>query len=223
MAPPDPNAMPGYAQTYVTDFNGSTLPDGWQLFNGTATGDPGSQWAPSHVSLSGGLLQMNTYQDSNYGNAWVSGGACQCGSGVAGQTYGAYFVRSRTTGPGPTVVQLLWPADNSWPPEIDFNETYGLTTATSATLHYTSSNQQVQRSLTIDMTQWHTFGVIWTPSSLTYTVDGQVWGTVDIPADIPNVPMTLDIDQQTWCSSGFACPTTSQSLLVDWVAEYTSN
>jgi beta-glucanase (GH16 family) len=170
--------------------------------------------------VSGGLLQLNTFQDPAYNNAWVDGGVCQC---EQGQTYGAYFVRSRTTGPGPTVVQLLWPANNSWPPEIDFDETYGLTTATSATTHYSSSNLQVQSTLNIDMTEWHTFGVIWTPTSITYTVDGQVWGTDTLAASIPNVAMTLDLDQQTWCSSGFACPTTPVSELVDWVAEYTAN
>jgi beta-glucanase (GH16 family) len=214
--------MSGYSETYVNDFNGSALPAGMYAFIGTPGGDPGSVWATSHVTVSGGLLQLNTYQDSNYGNSWVSGGIGQLGS----QTYGAYFVRSRITGPGPTVVQLLWPANNSWPPEIDFNESYGRTTDTSANVHYTSANLAVQRTLTIDMTQWHTFGVIWTPTSITYTVDGQVWATDTVAASIPNVPMVLSIDSQTWCTPGLVistCPTAPVSQLVDWVAEYSPN
>lgn len=219
MAPPATNAMPGYTQTYVNDFTGTSLPAGWSTFAGTPGGDPGSLWAASHVVVAGGLLQLNTVQDPAFGNNWVTGGVCQCGHS---QTYGAYFVRSRTTGPGPTVVQLLWPAANVWPPEIDFNESDGTTGGTSATLHFGSSNSQDRRTVNIDMTQWHTWGVIWTSNSITYTVDGQVWGSVAVPSEIPNQAMTLDIDQQTWCSIGSACPTSPQSQLVDWTAEYTA-
>jgi len=28
--------------------------------------------------------------------------------------------------------------------------------------------------------------------------------------------MTLDLDQQTWCDSGYACPNVPVSELVDW-------
>jgi len=173
------------------------------------------------VSVANGVLSLNTFQDPNYNNEWVTGGLCQCGHS---QTYGAYFVRSRVTGAGPTNVELLWPADNSWPPEIDFNETYGTTNSSSATVHWstsTNSNSQDQKQITsIDMTQWHTWGVIWTPTSITYTVDGTVWGNVTTPSEISSVPMTLDLQQQTWCSSGYACPTTPQSMQIDWVSEF---
>jgi beta-glucanase (GH16 family) len=118
------------------------------------------------------------------------------------------------------MVQLLWPAASVWPPEIDFNETDGVTTSTQATVHWSSANLQQHSELNIDLTQWHTFGVIWTPTSITYTVDGEVWGTVTSASEIPNQAMTLDLDQQTWCGSGWACPTAPQSELIDWVAEY---
>jgi Glycosyl hydrolases family 16 len=216
MAPPSADALTGYTQTYVQDFSGSSLPSGWSAFTGTPGGDPGAQWGASHVTVSGGLLNLNTWQDPAYNNEWVAGGLCQCG---IARTYGAYFVRSRVTGAGPTQVMLLWPTQG-WPPEIDFNETGGTTSSTSATLHFNPNNGQDQRELTINMTQWHTWGVIWTPSSVTYTVDGKAWGSVNIASEISNVPMTLDLTQQTWCSSGSACPTAPQSFQVDWVAEY---
>lgn len=179
--------------------------------------DPGARWAASHVVVSGGLIQLNTWQDPAYGNEWVAGGICQCGHG---QTYGAYFVRSRLTGAGGR--PLLWPVANVWPPEIDFNETGGDTSGTSATVHWGSSNSQEQHTFKIDMTLWHTWGVVWTPSSITYTIDGHAWATVSSPSEIPNQTMTLDLDQQTWCQSGWACPTTPQSELIDWTAEYTA-
>lgn len=109
LAPPSATAMAGYSQTYVNDFTGTSLPSGWDTFSGNPGGDPGEQWAASHVVVSGGLIQLNTWQDSAYGGEWVAGGICQCGQS---QTYGAYFVRSRLTGAGPTGVQLLWPVAN---------------------------------------------------------------------------------------------------------------
>jgi beta-glucanase (GH16 family) len=221
-APPSADALTGFTQSYVSDFTGSTLGSDWDVYSGQPGGDPGAQFGgTSHIAVANGMLSLETYQDPNYGNEWVTGGLCQCGHS---QTYGAYFVRSRMTGNGPTGVQLLWPANNSWPPEIDFNETGGTTNATSATVHWSTStvlNNQDQRNLNnINMTVWHTWGVIWTPTSITYTVDGTVWGQVANPSEIPSIPMTLDLQQQTWCSSGYACPTSAQSMQVDWVAEY---
>lgn len=218
-SPPPSNALAGYRLSYVNDFTGTSLPSGWSAFSGTPGGDPGSLWEPSHVTVGGGLLQLNSSRDPAHNNGWVSGGLCQCG---LPRTYGAYFVRSRLTGPGPTQVELLWPTVG-WPPEIDFNETYGGDTATSATLHYMAVNKKVNAALDVNMTRWHTWGVIWTPKSVTYTVDGHVWATMSTPSEIPNQPMTLDVTQQTWCSSGFACPASAQSTYVDWVAEYTAS
>jgi Glycosyl hydrolases family 16 len=220
MAPPDPGALAGYTQSYVTDFAGSSLPSGWEVFTGNPGGDPGAQWGASHVTVSDGTLDLNTWKDPAYGNEWVTGGLCQCG---VAQTYGAYFVRSRVTGAGPSQVELLWPTGNRWPPEIDFDESSGTTNETTATLHFSSANKQDQRSLNVDLTQWHTWGVIWTPDAVTYTVDGRVWGSVHVASEISAVPMTLDLTQQTWCSSFWACPNAPQSMLVDWVAEYTAS
>jgi len=220
MAPPAPNALSGYAQSYVNDFTGSSLPAGWTSFTACAGGNPCTQWDASHVVVNGGLLQINTNQDPAYNNEWVSGGVCGCGQS---QAYGAYFVRSRVTGAGPAAVELLWPANNSWPPEIDFNETTGVSTGTTSTVHFGAANNQDVRTLSIDMTQWHTWGVIWTPTSVTYTVDGNVWGTVTNPSEIPNIPMTLDFQTATWCGQGWACPSSAQSLDIDWADEYTPN
>ena len=216
MSPPSSNALPGYKISYVTDFPGASLPAGWNAFSGSPGGDPGAQWAVSHTVVDNGLLQLNAWQDPAFNGQWVTGGVCQCG---VPRTYGAYFVRSRATGPGPTQVELLWPT-SGWPPEIDFNETYGGTDYSMATVHYTAANIETHRTVYVDMTQWHTWGLIWSPTSITYTVDGNVWGIVNDPAAIPNQMMTLHVQQQTWCQSGSACPTSPQTMQVDWVAEF---
>jgi len=213
---PSKSAIPGYRLSNVTTFSGTSLPSGWQAFSGVPGSDPGAQWSVNHAEVAGGLLQLNMFQDPVYAKSWVGGGVCQCGNPML---YGAFFVRSRLTGPGPTQVELLWPL-SGWPPEIDFNETYGATNFSMATDHYLANNLQIQRTVNVDMTQWHTWGVVWTPTSLDYVLDGKVWGKVMGSAEIPSVPMSLHIQQQSWCQSGWACPTSPQSTLVDWVAEY---
>jgi outer membrane protein OmpA-like peptidoglycan-associated protein len=217
-APPTTSVIPGYRLRDVTDFDSGTLPANWFVFSGTASGDSGSQWATSHVTVSNDMLQLNTFQDPSFNNDWVSGGICQCNRSY---TYGAFFVRSRMTGPGPTQVEMLWPV-RGWPPEIDFNETYGGSSGSQATLHYTSANISLHRNISIDMTKWHTWGIIWTPVSIQYTVDGRVWGSINDPAIIPHQPMSLHFQQQTWCASNYACPTSPQSTQINWVASYTS-
>jgi len=216
MAPPLPTGLPGYVEDAVYDFTGAAVPAGFQIFKGQPGGDPGALWSPSHVSVSGGLLQLTTSRDPAYGDAWVSGGVCLCDNA---NTYGAYFVRSRATGVGPNDVELLWPVAKVWPPEIDFFES-STSTLNTATIHFDSADQIDQRALTIDATAWHTWGVVWTPTSIIYTVDGHEWGQVTSLAEIPNQPMTLDIDQQTFCTRNWGCPASSTSMLVNWVAEF---
>jgi hypothetical protein len=212
-APTAADALAGYRRTYVSDFPGTALPTGWLPFTGKPGGDPGGQFAATHVTVDGGLLQLNTWRDPAFHDRWVTGGLCHCGHP---QTYGAFFVRTRITGAGPNESHLLWPLDNSWPPEIDFNETGDVTTSTSWTVHFGRDNSIIQQTLQLDMTKWHTWGVVWTPKLLTFTVDGIAWGRVGLGPAIPRIPMTLDLQQRT--SAGYSGD--SQSMLVDWETEY---
>ena len=218
-APPGPSALRGYRLFYQNDFNGTSLSPGWYVFSGVPGGDPGGQFDAAHVVVGGGLLLLNTWKDSKYQNRWVTGGLCQCG---LSHTYGAYFVRSRVTGTGPNAAELLWPVGKIWPPEIDFNENGGRIAHTTSSVHFGSTNHIDNLKLKINMMQWHTWGVIWTPTSVTYVVDGRVWGEVSAPLEIPRRPMTLDFEQRTLCSLGKECPSVPVAMKVDWVAEYTA-
>lgn len=219
VAPPLATAMPGYARTYVTEFTGTALPRAWEKFQGEPQGAAGDDWLPSHVIVGGHLVRLLTYRE---GHRWVSGGMCLCA--LPHQTYGAYFVRSRITGPGPDENELLWPVAHVWPPEVDFNESEYSTNRTSWTVHYGTGSAFIQGTQTINLTRWHTFGVIWTPTELTFTVDGVVWGHTTAPAVIPHQPMTLDIDQEARCIPGYkwnACPTGEATMQINWVAVFT--
>lgn len=219
-APPGPAALPGYHRVYVTDFNSRVLGAVWQVFTGKPGGVPPSigQFAASHVIVGGGLLRLVTTHDPAFpGIAWTGGGLCQCGKPLL---YGAFFVRSRITGPGPNEVELLWPQSNRWPPEVDFNETGDRDNSTSWTQHYGADNNRIQGIYRVDMTQWHTWGVIWSPTSLTFTVDGHVWGHVGASDGIPSQAMTLDLEQRPACLGPTDCVSAAETMDVDWIAEY---
>lgn len=216
VAPPPADALRGYVRSYVTDFTGSTLPTGWSKFAGTPNGDPNAFWGLGHVVVSGGMARLIT---NRHGSKWVSGGMCLCAQPM---TYGAIFVRSRVTGPGPDEAEMLWPKANVWPPEVDFNEADYHITATSWDAHYGKSNAFEQGEVKVNLRQWHTFGVIWTRTSLVFTLDGVVWGETTRRAVVPHQAMTLDIDQQAWCNGTkwASCPRGAAALQVDWVVEY---
>ena len=215
MAPPGPGAMPGYHQTYVEDFNRSRLPRGWGLFAGVPTGDPTGLFSPAHVRVSQGILRLRTYRDPIFHNSWVTGGLCQCDKPL---TYGAYFVRSRVTAGGANSTELLWPADNAWPPEIDFNENLFHVNLTTETVHW--SRHSNFHLININMLRWHTWGVIWTPTHIFDIVDGVIWHEDLQRRTVPHVPMVLDFEQRTSCTYVLPCPSRPSAMLVDWVAEY---
>jgi beta-glucanase (GH16 family) len=218
---------PGWNQVFADDFNGPTLNTNlWRLYWGQPGGDPGGWFDPNHVSVSNGMLIVSAYQDPADGGKWASGGISSSPGLV--QTYGKYLVRFRfDAGAGVAHAILLWPADNSWPPEIDFSEDNGANRQTTyATLHYGANNTQVQDHATVDLTKWHTLGVQWTPGRLVYTLDGKAWATVN-NAQVPATPMTMDIQTQAWAcgtSTWEQCSNASTpshvNLYVDWAVAY---
>jgi beta-glucanase (GH16 family) len=219
--------IPGWHQVLADDFTGPSLNTSiWSTYEGQPGGDPGGRWSASHVSVAGGEMVIGGYRDPAFGGAWVTGGVSS-GRGLV-QTYGKYLVRMRmNSGAGISHVALLWPADNSWPPEVDFSEDNGQSRLTNyATLHYGPYNTQIPNSVSVDMTQWHTFGVEWTPGQLTYTLDGAAWAT-RTGAEVPAVSMVLDIQTQAWgCgdNSWEGCPNATTpaqvNLDTDWVVAY---
>jgi Glycosyl hydrolases family 16 len=218
LAPPGANSMRGYTLAYCLDFTGSTLPWGWDVFSGVPGGDPGGYFEPSHVVVHDGVLDLEAYKDPAHHGVWATGGICQCG---APRTYGAYFVRSRSIGVGPDDVELLWPVAHTWPPEVDFNESSQYPTSSTWTVHYAPGDRTVARTDTINLRHWHTWGVVWTPRSLTFTVDHVVWGMVTESSAIPTGAMTLDIQSQSYCGVAPECPTAPAKLEVDWLEEFT--
>ncbi len=226
-----PPAPAGYTRVVDQTFTGSRIPPGWHPYSGHEGSDPAGWWDPSHVTVRGGNLVLRTYRDRVHyglrsGTPWVEGGIDLWPRGVL--TDGEYLVRSRVTSPrGVTQVELLWPDDGVWPPEIDFNESDGTNESTATLVYGTAPGTRFQQQLPapeVDLTQWHTWGVRVTPSALFFLLDGRIWGTM------PNreqVPVHLAVQQQVWpChdAAGRACPRARTPAEVDlqvaWVGVY---
>jgi beta-glucanase (GH16 family) len=219
--------LPGWRQVFSDDFNGRQLDfSKWRLYWGKPGGDPAGWFDPRHVTVSHGMLLISGYRDGRDGGRWATGGLSSSPGLV--QTYGKYLVRFRLDpGIGVGHAALLMPANNSWPPEIDFSEDNGSgRTGTLATLHYGRHDTHWDALFgKVNLTRWHTLGVQWTPGKLQYTLDGRIWETM-FGNVVPAVPMVLDLQTQTWPCSGTwgRCPNKSTPrvvrMYVDWVAAY---
>lgn len=218
--------IPGWRAVFSDDFHGSTLDTSkWRVYEGPPGGDPAGWWDPRHVSVSGGNLVISAYQDPADGSRWTSGGVTTLPAFA--QTYGKYLVRFRLepgVGIGHTV--QLTAADGSWPPEVDFSEDNAKgRDRTLATLHYGPRDSKISRWTPVDLTQWNTLGVEWTPGVLRFTLNGRVWFTIRHP-EVPSIPMGLAIQTQSWPCSGTwgVCPNASTPpvvrMYVDWVVAY---
>ncbi len=218
-----PGSAGGWQLTYSTDFPGNSLPSGWLAYNGQPGGDSNGNWEPSNVSVSGGALHFMATSSGQAGVQFYGNP----------QTYGMYLVRMKGDDePGLSInnLAILWPAQQGvWPPEVDFFQDLGGSRQSfSASLHVGPDGNGgccVIASPTQDSnaTAWHTYGVQWTPSAITYTIDGRVWasvsrGSLSSPAQWPTIAMNLTLQSQNQDS---AQPSgTIETMTVAWVAEY---
>ena len=236
-----PGQIPGWTQTFADDFTSPSTLSNYQVQNssGPAPDGSGSCVASNHVGVTGGMLVIRGYKDpagavshgcTDDANQWVTGGVKLTANS---QTYGKYEVRMRVdNGQGVSLVALLWPTTDTWPPEIDFTEDNGVSprTVDTATEHWgTAANpSQVNDTLAVNLSQWHTVGVEWTPGKIVYTMDGVPWAT-EANSNVSDVPMQLAVQTQAWqCNSaGTGWETcvdgttpAEVDMDVDWIAVY---
>jgi beta-glucanase (GH16 family) len=218
-----PGSMPGWRLVYSQGFNGSVLPPGWGAYEGQPGGDPYGQWDPANVVVRGGALHL--LATSSAGAGYTTGGVKFHGNP---QTYGMYLVRMKGDyEPGLQIsdIALLWPNSKAWPPEIDFFEDRGgMRAAYLATVHPgPSGDNSNQRHVGVDCnaTRWHTYGVQWTPKSITFSIDGHPAGAAVPNSGLPgwpDIPMNLALQSQNLGAAQPSHPI--ETLTVDWVAEY---
>ena len=227
---------------FFDDFLGSSVDTSqWTVMNreGDQSNSELQCYTPANAAVTGGNLQITSRvqpstcsgHSSNYTSAmlqWTS----------FNFTYGTVEIRAKMAG-GQGTWPALWflgsncqasninSADNvapcSWPnvgsDEIDMTEIKGgaLTTVWQNVISG-SSGFQTCKPTTSDVSQnWHTYGLVWAPGSLTWTIDGVQ--TCKFTSQIPSTPMFLLINTAMGGGGGGSIndATLPQTLLVDYV------
>jgi hypothetical protein len=233
-------SLSGFTQDYVQEFTGNSIPSGWDAYTGVPGGSSSqeAQWTPSMCDFSGGEAHFE------------ASGVDSCGLQYYGtpQIYGAWFARIKADAMPSGVafgnVFLLFPANNEWPPEIDIYEDHATADTTVESMYNTVGNacgsnptgsclapygqSNGQQGGTVNNNdEWHTYGVEWTPSGVTWLIDGNVVFTapasaVQPPAAQPDTPMYMDLQEQN-ITGTTGTPNQIETMSVDWVQEFSWN
>ena len=172
----------GWSIDYFEGFDGSFEDTKWGHYGlDRATVGHGAMGIMSDENSlveNGNLIIRTQYRDGQ----WSAGGASSADAFAASR--GRWEVRAKfPRAKGIGYAMLLWPADKSWPPEVDFAEGRVNGPRVSGTYHWgdptPKGHKQDQRVFdNTDMGGWHTYGVIVEDEYIAFTFDGQEWGRV---------------------------------------------
>ena len=142
------------------------------------------------------------------------------------QQYGYFEMRAQLSGtPGTHTAFWMMPMAGAWPPEIDIQETLGsYPTYLMQTNHYNASNpsEQHQYTTVADTSKgFHTYGLKWTPTTLTFYFDDQETFTTPTQAD-EHQPMYMLVSEYAGLWAGTPAPGFGADYKIDWVRAYSS-
>lgn len=233
-----PVTTAGLRLTFDDEFNtlnasASGIGTTWQFMSGTLAANheaenylPTATGANAPFSINNGVLDITARPVSTAaGLSYTSGGLTTRQSFA--QTYGLFEVNCEMpAGAGMWPAFWLLPASGGWPPEIDAPEVLG----SNPNVVYLSTHSNVNGNHTTAVTLptstatgFHTYGVDWEPSTITYYFDGNAIASLPTPADC-NQPMYMLLNLAvggTGSWPGAAAGETGQ-LLVNWVRAYQS-
>jgi beta-glucanase (GH16 family) len=230
----DPNnpTASGYTLVFGDKFNLSNLDPakwstGWAWSNGSGI----NATYPNDEALSGNITFRNGVAHFAVKKQLTPSGkpysaAVATTSGKFAQAYGYWEASIRT----PKKAHGLWPAfwlvptDYSWPPEIDILEWLGTKSNTLfMTLHYGPNDSRAQGVYQGPdfSAAFHRVGVLWTPKSLTWYIDGTERASTTV--GIPSEPMYVILSNDTggWDNNVVDSTTVFPAIFsVDYVAVY---
>lgn len=144
------------------------------------------------------------------------------------QLYGFFEVDAKLpSGQGMWPAFWLLPENNAWPPELDVFEQLG---KDPDKIYMTSHSEvggkatAVSQSVAVPnaTTQFHTYGVLWSPTELVWYVDGKQVAETATPADM-HTPMYMLLDLNVggaWGGGVTSATPSGQSLQINWVRAY---
>jgi beta-glucanase (GH16 family) len=208
-----PNPTAGMRLAFSARFFGSQLNSNvwetcypWFQQNGAGCTNLGNaqerEWyLPSQVQVSNGSLDLVANEKPTLG--WNSSGAPKTYPYTSGMvttfssfnfTYGYIQIVAKIPG-GTGTWPALWllPTNETWPPEIDIMENYGLTNQVKDTVHWESPTgaeyQQFVVNTSTNLTAgWNTYGLSWTPGQLTWYINGTAVASYS-GGNVPSQPM----------------------------------
>jgi beta-glucanase (GH16 family) len=193
-------------------------------FTGTTTSDLGL----NPFSISDGVLDIRaqTVDAATSADIWGYGytsGAITTKQSFS-QTYGYFEMRADL----PEGVSGAWPAfwlvpaDGSWPPELDVMETLsGQPNIDYTTAHSAASGSHTAvgaANLVTSEPGYHTYGVLWTATTLTWYLDGEAVFQTATPADM-NQPMYMIANMAVGGWAGTP-DFTSADMKIDYIRAY---
>lgn len=238
MARANPPSGTNWSLTFADEFNGNSLdPLKWSV---GIPWDPGATTA-SGVSVGGGYLSLTS---SRVNGTTFTGATIATENSsyneLFGMTYG-YVEASIKLCSVPGSWPTFWMLESGWPPELDISEDPVFVSGTnlneySNNIHYTNSSGDAaslgngvfnpnQGNLAAG---FNTYGMQWTPTSVTFYLNGAVESTITNSTAIANLvksgggPMYLILSQGTGSYPGTPSESqwpdgTNSVYQVDWV------
>ena len=143
------------------------------------------------------------------------------------QLYGYFEIRAELpTGQGVWPAFWLLPANGQPPPELDVVEAIGANRIYQ-TAHSDATGAATATTFTTALSSvaaWHTYGVLWTASTLSFYVDGVEVASMATPADM-NTPMYMLVNLAIGGNWGGDAPAsfTSAQMEIDYIRAYALN
>jgi hypothetical protein len=233
--------VPGWRQVFFDDFNvdvplgsfPSAVKSAWGAYPYPAkdTTKRGTYWPEKVVSINDGVLTKYLHVEN--GTPLVAALTPKVpGTSKYGQLYGRYEVRFRAdrAAPGYKIAWMLWPDSGTNTTgavggggngEIDYPEgelsditkMWGFVHHQNATV---GSDQDWFR-VAVDVREWHTYTMEWSPGLVVFRLDGTEIGRTT--ERVPNTPMHWVLQSET--SLKTTTPADAKvNLMIDWVAAW---
>jgi Glycosyl hydrolases family 16 len=233
--------LPGWRQLFVDDFDvdvplgsfPSAVSSKWGAYSYPSkdTSKRGTYWPQKVVSVDGGVLTKHVHFEN--GTPLVAALTPKVpGSSAYGQRYGRYEVRFRADRltPGYKIAWLLWPDSGTnitgaasggggngeidWP-EMDLNDSHvgGFVHHMNATV----GSDQDWFKAPVDIRQWHTYTMEWSPGLVRVLLDGNEVGRTT--ERIPSTPMHWVLQTETSLKTAPAAGA-QINLMIDYVAAW---
>jgi beta-glucanase (GH16 family) len=233
--------LPGWRQLFVDDFDvdvplgsfPSAVSARWGAYRYPAkdTSKRGTYWPERVVSVAGGVLTKRIHSEN--GTPLVAALTPKVpGSSKFGQMYGRYEVRFRVNRltPGYKIAWMLWPdagtnttgaasggggnGEIDWP-EMDLNEpnVWGFVHHMNATV----GSDQDWFKAAVDIRQWHTYAMEWSPGLIVLRLDGVEIGRTT--TRVPSTPMHWVLQTETSLDTAPAADA-QIDVMIDWVAAW---